>query len=219
MKIKMKTTAIVTTVALIIASPGFASAAGQDDRRHRKSKTEKVLTSLAVGAIAGLTYYALTRNNGHRQDRYNSRRYNRRPSRSYIAFNIGFRSYSVGSPYSRSYYSSPRGYWSDVAGQRFYRIPYRYNSHHDRGFNSGWERGYWAGFLQGTSDYRQRQPYFDRFECEQNYLWGYAPACGQYSSYQGAFHRAFSAGYSHGFNRNSYGHDGFGYGVSYRNRW
>jgi hypothetical protein len=205
---------------LFLAATSIAEAADRYYKHKKRSTTEKVVTAVAVGAIAGLAIYAATKDRGH--DRYYSQRHYRGPRRhhpgprSYVAVGFGFDSYNVGSPHYRKYrHNRPGGYWADVRGMRFYRTPYRYNPRYDRAFNAGWERGYWAGYLQGLNDARYRSPYYDRFQWNQRNLWGYAPGYGHHNSYERAFHRAFSIGYRHGFYGRGYGHEGFGFGVSF----
>lgn len=210
----MKITAVVTAAAFLFTVVGAANADDRYGRHERSSTTKKVIKSLAVGAIAGLAYYALTRDD-HRVNSRVSIGYQSRGGRSYVAFGADFNSYAVGSPFTHRSWRSERGYWHRDRHFRFYRIPYRYNSRYDRAFNAGWERGYWAGYLQGLNDSRNRFAYDSRFYWPHRSYWGYSPAFGSHRSYQRAFVEAFRIGYEHAWRGYSYGHDGFGFGISF----
>ena len=209
MKANIKMTAVITAAAMLFASAGLARA---DDRQHRRgmSTTEKVLTGVAVAAAVGLTAYAISKSGDHRYQQH------RRPG--YVAVSYGFSPYAVGDPYGPRHGRAPRGYWHQNSGQRFYRVPYVYNNRWDRAYNAGWERGYWAGYMQGLNDARMRGRYYDRFQWNGGYYWGYERGFGSHGSYSAAFNRAFSIGYNHAFYGRGYGHNGFGFGVSYHRR-
>ena len=198
-------TAIAVAGAMILAVSGIARA---DDHRQRRgmSTTERVIAGVAVAAAVGLTAYALTRGHGHQGYRY--------PPRRYVAVEVGFRPYSVGSPYGPHNRHRPRGYWHSGRGQRFWRTPYVYNPRHDRAHNAGWERGYWAGYLQGRSDSRLGGGrYSDRFNWRERQLWGYSRGYGSHDNYQRAFHTAYRIGYRHGFRGMPYGAERFGFSM------
>ena len=198
-------TAIAVAGAMILAVSGIARA---DDHRQRRgmSTTERVIAGVAVAAAVGLTAYALTRGHGHQGYRY--------PPRRYVAVEVGFRPYSVGSPYGPHNRHRPRGYWHSGRGQRFWRTPYVYNPRHDRAHPAGWERGYWAGYLQGRSDSRLGGGrYSDRFNWRERQLWGYSRGYGSHDNYQRAFHMAFRIGYRHGFRGMPYGAERFGFSM------
>lgn len=225
MKNTTRLTALVTAAMFMLALVQTAQADDRNGSRHRgASTTEKVLTVAAVGAVAGLLIYAATRDDDRHSYRheYRSRYPQRRPARqygpsSYVAFNVGFQSYCVGDPRGRSYRSS-LGYWYNSRGHRFYRVPFRYNPRFSGAYNAGWERGYWAGYLQGLRDVRMRGQYYDRFHWQGGQLWGYHASFGSARHYQDAFHAAFSIGYRHAFRGYNYGHDGFGFGVRFSYR-
>jgi len=211
MKIRLKLTALVVAAAMLFAVAGVARADDRYAHRRGPSTTEKVIAGVATAAIVGLAAYALTR------DRHRHHRHYYHGPRSYVAVSAGFRSYNVGSPYGRHYRNRPRGYWYNHRGQRFWRVPYVYNPRYDQAFNAGWERGYWAGYLQGRHDSRMRAAYYDRFHWNQRgHLWGYGSGHGRYSNYERAFHMAFRAGYRHGFRGYRYGSEGFGFRVMIR---
>ena len=198
-------TAIAVAGAMILAVSGIARA---DDNRHRRgmSTTERVIAGVAVAAAVGLTAYALTRGHGHQGHHY--------PPRRYVAVETGFRPYSVGNPYGPHNRHRPRGYLYRGRGQSFWRTPYVYNPHHDRAYNAGWERGYWAGYLQGRSDSRLGGGrYMDSFSWSERHLWGYSRGYGPHDSYQRAFHTAFRIGYRHGFYGIPYGTERFGFSM------
>lgn len=227
MKNATRLTALVTAAMLLLATAQTAQADDRNGSRHRgKSTTEKVLTAAAVTAIAGLLIYKATQDDDRYQHRRDYRgRYPqqyRRPvrqhrPRSYVAFNVGFQSFCIGEP-GRRYNRAPRGYWYNHGGQRFYRVPFRYNSRFSRAYNAGWERGYWAGYLQGQQDSRMRGQYYDRFQWQGGQPWGYSSSFGPARQYQDAFQAAFSIGYRHAFRGHGYGHDGFGFGVQFSYR-
>jgi hypothetical protein len=190
MKIRLKLTALVVAAAMLFAVAGVARADDRYAHRRGPSTTEKVIAGVATAAIVGLAAYALTRDkNRHHRTYYHG-------PRSYVAVSVGFQSYN---------------------GHRFWRVPYVYNPHYDQAFNAGWERGYWAGYLQGRHDSRMRAAYYDRFQWNQRgHMWGYGSGHGRYSSYERAFHMAFRAGYRHGFRGYRYGSEGFGFRVMTR---
>lgn len=208
MRKNVRLTALFVAAAMVFAISGVARA---DDRHQRRgmSTTEKVITGVAVAAAVGLTAYALSKSH----DRRYNRGHNYGPRR-YVAVNYGFSPYAYSGQY-RSHSRAPRGYWHNQQGYRFYRVPYAYNNRYDRAFNAGWERGYWAGYLQGVNDARMRANYYDRFDYNDRGLWGYQRGFGAYNSYERGFHGAFSIGYRHAFRGNPYGHDSFGFGVSF----
>lgn len=216
MRHMMKMTAILTVVAFVFAMIPPAQATSKYVPVEEKSTTEKVVTAVAVGAIAGLAIYALSKSDKRHHRHYRSHRPYRH--RGFVAFDLGFSSYSVGSPYVRARHN-PHGYWVRHSGMQFYRVPYVYNHRHDRAYNAGWERGYWAGYIQGLNDSRYRYGYNDRFDWHrQRYTWGYSHHYGPHRSYERAFHRAYRSGYRHGFRGHRFGHDGFGFGLRVRIR-
>jgi hypothetical protein len=203
MRHSIKLTAVVTAVAMVFALSGVARA---QDRHHRggMSTTEKVFAGVALAAAVGLTAYAISKSHrGHYHSRFHG-------PRQYVAMDVGFRPYAHGGRYGHS-----RGYWHRHGRHSFYRVPFRPNPRFDRAFNAGWERGYWAGFLQGRNDSRMGYRYFDRFDWRDRRLWGYNRGFGPHRSYEVAFHKAFRIGYRHGFRGHGYGHNGFGIGFGY----
>ena len=231
MKKATRLTAFITAAMFMLALAQTAYADNRHGSRHKgASTTEKVLTAAAVGAVAGLIIYAATRDDDrhkYRRDhhrRYDQRRYDHRRAprhhrpRGYVAFDIGFQSFSVGGPRCDLYDRAPRGYWYKSRSHRFYRVPFRYNPRFSRAYNAGWERGYWAGYLQGQHDSRGRYDYYDRFQGHRGSPWGYQRSFGATRHYQDAFRSAFSIGYRHAYRGHGYGHDGFGFGVRFSYR-
>ena len=215
MKNLMKISAMLTVIMFFVSTVGV-SFAGTKPHHHKKSTTEKVVTAVAVGAIAGLALYAATRDHNHRDHRHYNRGYrSHRQHRPAVFAEIGYQNYSVGNPHYRNHRGN-RGYWYSNRGMRFYRMPYRYNHRYDRAFNAGWERGYWAGYLQGRHDVMNGFRFHGRYSWQQRSLWGYAPNHGQYRQYERAFHKSYSVGYRHGFYRQNYGHEGFGFRMNVR---
>jgi hypothetical protein len=209
MRNSIKVTAIVAAAALLFSLSGIARADDHNNRRGM-STTEKVVTGVAIAAAVGLAAYAIAKSDDHRY--YEGNYYG---PRNYVAFEYGFSPYAVGGPYG-AHYRGRQGYWHDNQGYRFYRVPYVYNNRYDNAFNAGWERGYWAGYMQGLNDARMRGHYYDRFQWNGGGpLWGYERGFGGYSSYERGFMSAFGVGYRHAYYGQPYGSDGFGFGFSY----
>jgi len=236
MNISIKSIALLVAFSLLFASNAYARSAAAPVP-DEPSRTEKVLGALAVGAIAGIAYYALKDNDHHRyrdhrygdqrhRDRYyrdqRHRGYDRRYGRGtgwsgYIAFSNGFTSLMIGSPYH--HYRGPvRGHWQSVSGYRFYRQPYRYNQRYCRAYNSGWERGYWAGYIQGMHDARNRGQCRSSYQHGGGHVWGYDRSYGDYNRYSNAFGQAYSSGYNHAYYGHEYGQDNFGQGGYYQDQ-
>lgn len=213
MRAAFKMTALLTAAAFVLGLSGVARA---DDRHHRRgmSTTEKVFTGIAAAAAIGLTAYALSK--GRPGGVHFG--YSQHSPRRFVGFDIGFRSYSVGGPHGLHHRHPPRGYWINRNGMRFWRTPYVYNPRFDAAFNAGWERGYWAGYVQGLHDARMRARYYDQFHRDGN-MWGYSSRFGSYRSYETAFGQAFRTGYRHGFQGYAYGANSFGFSVRTNNRW
>lgn len=205
MKAKFKLTALVAAAAMLLAAAGVARADERKTNRRGPSTTEKVIAGITVAAAVGLTAYALTRNH----DRWHRHPYDR--PHHYVAVSAGFRSYCVGHPRGPHYRFRPRGYWYQHNRMKFWRVPYVYNPRYDQAFNAGWERGYWAGYLQGRRDSRMRGPYLDRFHWNQRHMWGYKRGFGRHDSYLRGFQTAFRIGYRHGFRGYRYGAESFGF--------
>jgi hypothetical protein len=234
MKITTKITALLVAFSLLFASNASARTAAPQPDDDEPSTTEKVIGALAVGAIAGVAYWALTDDDDHHRrgyyrDRrdyrghrrgyeYNHRRGHYRGPRvsTYVAFNNGFSSFAIGYPGHRPH-RELRPYWYRHDNIRFYRVPYRYNQRYDQAFNAGWERGYWAGYMQGRHDARNRGHCREQFRKYGNdRLWGYDRRMGDYRSYSRAFESSYEAGYLHAYNGRDYGCENFGYGGNMR---
>lgn len=229
-----KSIALLLAFSLLFASnaQAFTAAPQPDD----DSTTEKVLGALAIGAVAGIAYYVLTDNDDHYRRGY-GRHYDRRDYRrgqyrgydrghygryndyrrgGYIAFNAGFSSFSVSAGYRYGHHRGPKPYWHRHGNIKFYRVPYSYHPRYDQAFNSGWERGYWAGYLQGRHDASRRYRCQERFIHHGNStLWGYNHGVGSYSNYSRAFTSAYSKGYLHAYQGRNYGYNNFGFGGGY----
>jgi hypothetical protein len=216
---------LLLVAMLLMGSNAVTSAfAANTTAPAEDGKGKKILKAVAVAAVIGVAAYAISKSDDRR---YSSRRsgndrrsgYDRRNSynrqrgnrRSYTAVNYGFQRHN--SRNSRNNRYSRRGsdrFRVSVGRLNFEWRPYDNDRRYDRAFNEGWERGYYAGFLQGQEDRQRRQRFDDRFSWDQRTMWGYARDMGSHRTYEKAFQRAFKSGYRGGFERREYGDNNFG---------